>query len=129
MKAASLKFKTVDKYFSTFPAAIQNKLQKIRSTIKKAAPEAEEVISYNMPAFKLNGMLVFYAAYKEHIGFYPSPSGVEEFRDEIAPYEAGKGTLQFSLEQPIPFELITRVVHFRAKENLEKAKSKMLRKK
>ncbi len=128
MKVASLKFKTVDEYFETFPTGIQSKLQSIRSTIKKAAPQAEEVISYNIPAFKLNGMLVSYAAYKKHIGFYPSPSGVEEFREEIAPYEAGKGTLQFTLDQPIPFELIIRIVQFRAKENLSKAKSTMLRK-
>ena len=116
------KFKTVQEYLSAQPAPVKAMLQQMRSTIKEAAPGAEEVISYNMPAFKLQGMLVWYAAFKNHIGFYPAPMGIDEFKDETAIYRTGKGTLQFPLDQPIPYDLITKIVKFRVQRNLEKRK-------
>ncbi len=115
-------FKTIDEYIKTFPEEVQVILQKVRSTIHSAAPEATEAISYQMPAFKLNGNLVWFAAFKNHIGFYPVPSGMEAFKDEVAPYAAGRGTLQFPSDKPIPYNLIKKIVIFRAKENLAKKK-------
>ena len=115
-------YKTIDEYIKSFPEDIQIILKKIRQTIRKAAPEAAEVISYQMPAFKLNGNLVWFAAFKNHIGFYPIPSGMEAFKEEVSLYVAGKGTLQFPLDKPIPYDLIEKIVTFRAKENLEKKK-------
>src|SRR5262245_56745398 len=120
MKAKQIVPKDIDDYIATFPKDIQAKLQKIRATIKKAAPKAEEAIKYQMPTFTLNGNLVHFAAYKNHIGFYPAPSGIEAFKKELALYESGKGTLKFPLDQPIPFSLITKVVKYRVKKNLEK---------
>src|SRR6476619_4242042 len=119
-----IKFKTVDEYIGTFPVATKKIMQQVRKTIKDAAPEAEEVISYNMPAFKQEGMLVFYAAYKEHIGFYPTPGGIEAFKKELAIYSSAKGSVQFPLDKPMPLALITKIVKFRVKENLEKASLK-----
>ena len=115
-------YKTIDEYIKTFPEDVQIILNKIRQTIRKAAPEATEAISYQMPAFKFNGNLVWFAAFKDHIGFYPIPSGMETFKEEASPYVAGKGTLQFPLDKPIPYDLIEKIVNFRAKENLEKKK-------
>jgi uncharacterized protein YdhG (YjbR/CyaY superfamily) len=92
----------------------------MRQTIKKAAPEAEEVISYSMPAFKYNGMLVYFATYKNHIGFYATPTGHSEFKEELSVYKQGKGSVQFPLTQPLPLDLISRIVQFRMKENLKK---------
>ena len=100
---------TIDEYISGFPKNVQDIMQKIRATIKKAAPDAEETIRYKMPTFNLQGhYLVYFAGYKKHIGFYPAPIGRDEFKAEIAPYESGKGTLQFPLDQPIPYKLITK---------------------
>jgi uncharacterized protein YdhG (YjbR/CyaY superfamily) len=115
-------YKTIDEYIESFPEDIQIILKKIRQTIWKAAPEATEAISYQMPVFKLNGNLVWFAAFKSHIGFYPIPLGIEAFKEEVYPYVAGKGTLQFPLDKPIPYDLIEKIVTFRAKENLEKKK-------
>jgi uncharacterized protein YdhG (YjbR/CyaY superfamily) len=115
------KANSVNEYIADFPKDIQGILEKLRATIKKAAPEAEEVISYGMPAFKLYGMLVFFAAHKNHIGFYPAPSGIEAFKKELAAYEGAKGSVQFPIEKPLPLSLITKIVKFRVKENLEKA--------
>ena len=115
-------YKTIDEYTKSFPDDIQIILKKIRQTIRKAAPEATETISYQMPAFKLNGNLVWFAAFKNHIGFYPLPSGIEAFKVEVSPYVAGKVTLQFPLDKRIPYDLIKKIVTFRAKENLEKLK-------
>ncbi len=113
--------KTIDEYIARFPPEVQEILQKVRQTIRAAAPEAEETISYQMPAFTLKGRgLVYFGAHKKHIGFYPTPSGMEEFQEELAIYGAGKGTAQFPFDQPIPYDLITRIVQFRAKENLAK---------
>ena len=115
---------TIDEYIANFPKDIQAILKKIRTTIRKAAPSAGEAIKYQIPTFTLNGNLVHFAAFKEHIGFYPAPRGIDEFKDEVAIYRTGKGTLQFPLNQPIPYDLITRIVKFRAEENLRKAKKK-----
>jgi uncharacterized protein YdhG (YjbR/CyaY superfamily) len=110
--------KDMDEYIAGFPEQTQKILQKIRATVKKAVPEAEETISYKMPTFNLRGhYLVYFAAYKKHVGFYPAPIGNEEFKEKIAPYMSGKGTLQFPLDQPIPYKLITKIVKFRAREN------------
>jgi uncharacterized protein YdhG (YjbR/CyaY superfamily) len=104
-------------------------LEKLRSTILKAAPEAEETISYKMPAFKYYGMLVYFAAYKNHIGFYATPTGHKEFEKELAPYKQGKGSVQFPLNQPLPFSLVAKIVKFRAQENLANFQNKKKAKK
>jgi uncharacterized protein YdhG (YjbR/CyaY superfamily) len=120
MKTAT---KAIDDYIAGLPKQVQEIMQKIRATIRKAAPDAAETISYKMPTFNLNGhYLVYFAAYKKHIGMYPVPSGDAEFRREIAAYQTGKGTLQFPLDQPIPYKLITKIVKFRIKESLERKK-------
>jgi uncharacterized protein YdhG (YjbR/CyaY superfamily) len=117
--------KNIDEYIAGFPIDVQKTLQKIRMTIKKAAPEAEETMSYKMPTFNLNGKyLIYFAGYKKHIGFYPAPIGNEKFKEEIAPYESGKGTLKFPLDEPIPLKLIRKIVQFRVKENLGRAVAK-----
>ena len=117
--------KTIDDYIAGFPNDVQEILEKIRVTIRKAAPDAEETISYQMPTFTLKGKyLVYFAAYKKHIGLYPAPRGNAEFNEELSVYKAGKGTVRFPLDKPIPFDLISRIVKFRAKENLERAQAK-----
>jgi len=120
------KFNTIDEYISTFPDDIQNILQKIRQTIKEAAPDAEEAISYQIPTFKLNGNLVHFAAFKNHVGFYPAPSGQKVFQKELSVYKSGKGSVQFPLDKPIPLSLIKKIVKYRVKENLEKIKNSIL---
>ena len=112
------RYSTIDQYIETFPEDIQDILQKMRRTIQKAAPQATEAISYQMPTFKLNGNLVHFAAFKNHIGFYPIPSGIEAFKGELSPYIAGKGSIRFPLDKPIPYDLVKRIVEFRVKENL-----------
>jgi uncharacterized protein YdhG (YjbR/CyaY superfamily) len=113
--------KDVDEYISRFPAGVRETLQKIRFTIRKAAPKAEETISYQIPAFMLQGILVYFAAFKKHIGFYPRVSGIARFKKELSAYRGAKGSVQFPLDKPIPFQLISRVVKFRANENLARA--------
>jgi uncharacterized protein YdhG (YjbR/CyaY superfamily) len=114
--------KTIDEYIADFSPDVQEILQKIRMTIKKAAPEAEETISYKMPTFNLKGhYLVYFAAYKNHIGFYPAPTGIEKFKNELSMYGSGKGTLKFPLDQPIPYNLISKIVKFKVKEDLARA--------
>lgn len=121
MTTTKKQFKTINEYISTFPKNVQDILEKIRQTIKKSAPEAEETISYQMPTFKLNGKnLVHFAAFKNHIGFYPIPSGIEAFKKELSSYKQGKGSVQFPIEKPIPYDLVKKIVIFRVKENLEK---------
>ena len=120
MSATKNQFKTIDEYIKTFPEDVQSILEKMRQTIRKAAPEAEEAISYQIPTFKLNGNLVYFAAFKNHIGFYPTPSGIEAFKKELSPYEGAKGSVQFPIEKPIPYDLVKRIVMFRRKENLER---------
>jgi uncharacterized protein YdhG (YjbR/CyaY superfamily) len=112
---------TIDEYIAGFPPKVQAILQKIRLTIRQAAPDAEETISYQMPTFTLHGNLVHFAAFKNHIGFYPVPTGIEKFKQELAAYEGGKGSVKFPLDQPIPYDLIGRIVKFRVQENLAKA--------
>jgi len=115
---------TIDEYIAAFPGAVQEILQKVRMTIREAAPEATEKISYQMPTFYLNGNLVHFAAFKEHIGFYPVPTGIKKFKKELSVYKQGKGSVQFPLDQPIPYDLVTKIVKFRVKENLAKNKKK-----
>jgi uncharacterized protein YdhG (YjbR/CyaY superfamily) len=112
-------YQTIDEYIGGFPAEVQEILEKIRQTIHNAAPEAGETISYQMPTFKMKGNLVHFAAFKNHIGFYPTPSGTEAFQKELAPYKGGKGSIRFPLDQPIPYSLIERIVKFRVKEQKE----------
>ena len=114
----------IDEYIAGFPEDVQEILEAIRTTIRKAAPSAEETIKYQMPTFTLNGNLVHFAAYKKHIGFYPVPRGVEEFRKALSAYEGAKSTVRFPLDKPIPFGLISKIVKFRAKKNLERAEGK-----
>jgi uncharacterized protein YdhG (YjbR/CyaY superfamily) len=115
---------TIDEYIAGFSSDVQKILQKIRTTIKKAAPKAEETISYAIPTFRLNGNLVHFAAFKKHIGFYPPIKGDAELKKAIAPYAGPKGNLQFPLDAPIPYALITRIVKRRVKENSERAAAK-----
>jgi len=129
MEATATKFKTVDEYISLQPKNVKPLLQQIRKTIKEAAPDAEELISYNMPGYKLKGMLVYFAAWKEHIGFYGASSTlVEKFKKELSAYEISKGTIKFPFDQQLPLPLITKIVKYRAKENLEKAAAKSIKK-
>ena len=121
MKDSDASPKTMDEYISACPKDVQDILEKVRATIRKAAPEAEETIDYQMPTFKLKGNLVHFAAHKKHIGFYPTPSGIEKFKEEISVYEWAKGSVQFPLDKPIPYDLISRITEFRVKENLERA--------
>lgn len=116
--------KNIDEYIASFPADVRKKLEEMRATIKKAAPEAEETISYAIPTFKLKGNLVHFAAFKNHIGFYPAPKGIEAFKKELSAYEGGKGTVQFPLDKPLPLALISKIVKFRVKDNLDKTKTK-----
>jgi uncharacterized protein YdhG (YjbR/CyaY superfamily) len=115
---------TIDEYIAAFPPAIQKLLKQVRETIRKAAPKAEEKISYAMPTFYLHGNLVHFAAYKNHIGFYPAPQGIEEFKKELAKYEGGKGSVQFPLDEPLPLTLVSRIVKYRALQNEARAKEK-----
>jgi len=116
--------KDIDEYIAGFPKDIQNTLEQLRSTIKKAAPEAEETISYGIPAFKMNGSLVYFAAYSNHIGFYPRVSGIAPFKKELSMYKGGKGTVQFPLDKPLPLDLIAKIVKFRVRENLQRSTTK-----
>ena len=114
----------IDAYIRMFPPEVQVMLSSLRQTIREAAPEAEETISYQMPTFKQNGALVHFAAYKKHIGFYPTPSGIEAFKEELSAYERSKGTVRFPLDKPLPLDLVSEIVKFRVRENLEKKKTK-----
>ena len=114
----------IDEYIAVFPQAVQEILEQIRETIRKAAPDAEETISYQIPTFRLRGNLVHFAAFKKHIGFYPTPTAIERFKDELSGYESAKGSVKFPLDKPIPFDLISRIVTFRVNENLETGRRK-----
>jgi uncharacterized protein YdhG (YjbR/CyaY superfamily) len=115
-------FKDIDAYFAAAPEGILPVLVKIRETIRAAAPEAQETISYSMPAFKQNGVLVYFAAFKDHIGFFPTAEGVSHFKKELEPYDTSKGTVRFPLDKPIPYGLIGKIVKHRVQENLSKGK-------
>lgn len=123
MKASKKAPRDIDAYIAGFPDDVQEILEKIRATIRKAAPDAEEAITYQIPTFVLNGNLVHFAAFTKHIGFYPVPRGVEEFKKALSVYEGGKGTLRLPLDQPIPVALISKIVKFRVKKNLERAEA------
>jgi uncharacterized protein YdhG (YjbR/CyaY superfamily) len=116
---------TMDEYINTFPQNIQQILNQVRQTIKEAAPEAEETINYQIPTFTLNGRnLVHFAAFENHIGFYPTPSGIEAFKEELSSYKKAKGSVQFPFDRPLPLPLIRRIVKFRVKENLGRKQKK-----
>jgi Uncharacterized conserved protein len=121
--------KSIDEYIAQFSPYIQEILQRLRKVIKEVAPDAQEKISYQMPTFVLHGNLVHFAAFKNHIGFYPTPSAIEAYKDELAKYKGGKGSVQFPIEEPMPYELISEIVKFRAFENLKKAEEKSKKKK
>ena len=120
MSSPKKQFKTVDEYIGSFSKSVQDVLEKLRRTIQKAAPEAEEVISYQIPTYKLNGSLVHFAAFKNHIGFYPTPSAIKVFKKELSRYETAKGSVKFPMDKPIPFDLVRKIVEYRVKENSEK---------
>ena len=124
MKAASARPSNIDDYIASFPRDVQAVLNEIRNTIQKAAPDAEEAIKYRIPTFVLNGNLVHFAAFKKHIGFYPAPSGVEAFKQQLSRYEGAKGSVQFPIDKPMPLKLIERIVKFRAKEARTKSAAK-----
>lgn len=117
-------FKNIDEYIKLWPAEVQQRLTSLRQTIAKAAPEATEKISYQMPTFYLNGNLVHFAAYAKHIGFYPAPTGLDSFVKELAPYRSGKGTAQFPHDKPLPLGLVTKIVKYRVQQNQTKQKPK-----
>lgn len=115
-------YQSIDEYILLFPPDVQDKLRRLRNVIREAAPDAKETISYQMPAFERNGILVYFAAFKNHIGFFPTSSGIAQFKDELSGYKGGRGSVQFPLDKSIPYELISRIVKFRVAENIEKAK-------
>ena len=121
---AKTDFKSIAEYIQLFPEDVQTILEQVRQTIQKAAPKAEETIKYQLPTFTLEGNLVYFAAHKNHIGFYPMPSGIENFKKELSKYKSAKGSVQFPLDQPIPYDLISKIVKYRVKENLAKAAKK-----
>ncbi|MBI5848932.1 MAG: DUF1801 domain-containing protein [Nitrospirae bacterium] len=116
--------KSIDEYIAGFPEDVQGILRKTQSTIRSAAPDAEEAVKYGIPTFVLNGNLVHFGGFQKHIGFYPTPSGIEEFKDELSVYKSAKGSVQFPLDQPIPYSLIRKIVAFRVKEVGKKAAGK-----
>jgi uncharacterized protein YdhG (YjbR/CyaY superfamily) len=122
-------YRSVDEYILKFPPEIAEILIKLRKVIKESAPLAEEKISYQMPAFVLHGNLVYYAAFKNHIGFYPTSSGIDAFKHELSEYKGGKGSVQFPLGKPMPYELISKIVKFRVAENMKKAEDNLKKKK
>jgi len=122
-------FQSIDDYIASFPDDVQTKLREMRALIRAAAPEATEKISYQMPTFDLHGNLVHFAAHRSHIGLYPAPTGIEAFKEAFAPYKTSKGAVQFPLDQPLPADLIARVVKFRVGENQQKAAEKARKRK
>ena len=119
---------TIDQYIASFPKDIQKMLEEIRATIRKAAPNAQEAIKYAIPTFIQNGNLVHFAAFKNHIGFYPAPRALEEFKKELSAYEGSKGAVKFPLDSPVPLPLIRKIVKYRVRQNLESAKAKTKKK-
>ncbi len=122
-------FQSIDAYIAAQPEPVQERLQTLRETVKAAAPQAKEKISYNMPAFELHGNLVYFGAAKSHIGFYPTPSAIKAFKDDLAAFHSAAGSVQFPFDQPLPLDLITKMVKFRVEENLAKAAAKSKKKK
>lgn len=124
MKSGNKKAADIDEYLNELTEDVRDKLESLRKTIRKAAPDADETINYQIPTFTLNGNLVHFAAFKNHIGFYPGPSAIEAFRKELSVYEGAKGSVQFPLDKRLPLKLISEIVKFRVKENLGKKKKK-----
>ena len=124
MAASRRPFKTMDEYIDSFPEDVQRILNELRQSIKEAAPQAEETINYQIPTFALNGNLVHFAAFEHHIGFYPTPSGMEAFKKELSQYKGAKGSVRFPIDQPMPLSLIRRIVEYRVKENVERNQKK-----
>lgn len=122
MKAKQKQPTTINEYIADFPKDVQERLEKVRATIRKAAPDAEEAIKYQIPTFVLNGNLIHFAGYQHHIGLYPGSKPIEEFKDELTKYRISKGTVQFPLDKPLPLGLITKITKFCVKRNLEKKK-------
>jgi uncharacterized protein YdhG (YjbR/CyaY superfamily) len=122
MKSPSAAARSIDEYIAGFPEETKRILERLREMIRAAAPGAEEKISYQMPAFYLEGNLVYFAAFKNHIGFYPTSSGIEAFKHELSAYEFSKGTVRFPLDKPLPLKLVSRIVKFRVAENLKNAR-------
>jgi uncharacterized protein YdhG (YjbR/CyaY superfamily) len=129
MEVKTVRIENFAGYIADYPIAIQKLLKQMRSIIRKAAPNADEVISYNMPAYKFHGMLVYFAAHTSHVGLYPMASGIEKFRKEIAAFKHARGSVQFPFDKPLPVSLITKIVKFRVQQNLEKAEMKAALKK
>ncbi|MEC0231012.1 iron chaperone [Paenibacillus alba] len=129
MEKNKVTYESIDNYIAQFPPEVQEILQAVRKVIHESAPDAKEKISYQMPTFELHGNLVHFAAYQNHIGFYPTPSGITAFKEELSPYKGAKGSVQFLLEKPMPYELISRIVKFRVAENIEKDEGKLKKKK
>lgn len=128
MKAVQNTIGSIDEYIDSFPPDVRQILQELRQTIKEAAPPAQETISYRMPTFTLHGNLVHFAAFSKHIGFYPTPSGIEAFNEELSRYKRAKGSVQFPMDEPLPLSLIRRIVEYRVRENLERHQAKRTRK-
>jgi uncharacterized protein YdhG (YjbR/CyaY superfamily) len=128
VREITIEMNDIDKYIADFPDHTRGLLQLLRATIRNAAPEAEEIMSYRMPAYKLDGILLYFAGYKNHIGFYPLSTGITAFKKELSVYKGAKGSVQFPLDKPLPTDLIFKIVEFRVRENLEKAKSKSKKK-
>jgi len=124
METRKAGYASIDEYITLFPEEIQGKLQQLRATIKASAPDASEKISYQMPAFVLKGNLVYFAAFKDHISFFPTSSGIQAFKQELSIYKGSKGTVRFPLDQPLPLDLISKIVKFRVAENLQKAENR-----
>ncbi|MEO6305100.1 MAG: DUF1801 domain-containing protein [Bacteroidia bacterium] len=129
MITKAVKINDVDDYIATFPKEIQKRLKEVRKVVIRSAPKADEVISYQMPGYKFHGMLVYFAGYKNHIGFYPGVEPLIKFKKEISIYKSAKGSVQFPHDQPLPLKLIQRLTVFKVKENLQKAKEKKKKKK
>lgn len=126
MEENKVTYKNIDEYILQFPPETADILNSIRKVIKEAAPEASEKISYSMPAFEMHGILVYFAGFKNHIGFYPTSSGIDAFKHELSEYKGGKGSVQFPLKRPIPYELISKIVKFRVSENIKKSEGKKM---
>jgi uncharacterized protein YdhG (YjbR/CyaY superfamily) len=125
MKTTTIKPQTIDDYLKGYPPVVRKKLQEIRQVIRKTAPAAEECISYQMPTFRLHGNLLHFAAWNDHIGFYPIPSGIKAFEKELSVYKQGKGSVQFPLNEPMPLKLIAKIVAYRVRENTLKAELRL----
>lgn len=128
MEENKITVKSIDEYILQFPPEVQEILKALRKVIKDAAPDAEEKISWQMPTFVLHGNLVHFAAHKNHIGFYPAPSGIDAFKEELSEYKGAKGSVQFPIKKPLPYELISKIVKFRVAENTKFAEDKLSKK-